>query len=191
MYPQSHPYTNPQAPQPSQQYQTVHLSQRPFHPAPPPQAPSSHFSYSNSVVQQRPQHPYPQPYKLPSHTDGPRQYHTDDVWRMQSNDFSTNNPHGPWINGVRSSLVPVPSFAHEGMLGFFSVKFYLSRKYWLYLSLLYCLQYCCALNFINLMANYQCMVSRFLSNYVLNFLLFYFYNGSSWTYFYHELINIL
>ncbi|KAL8120510.1 hypothetical protein AgCh_017623 [Apium graveolens] len=113
LYPQSHPYTNPQAPQPSQQYQTVHLSQRPFHPAPPPQAPSSQFSYSNPVVQQRPQHPYPQPYKLPSHPDGPRQYHTDDAWRMQSNDFSTNNPHGPWINGVRSSLVPVPSFGHE------------------------------------------------------------------------------
>lgn len=125
MYPHSHQYTNPQAPQPSQQYQTVHLSQRPFHPAPPPQAPSSHFSYSNSVVQQRPQQPYPQPYKLPSNPDGPRQYHTNDVWRMQSNDFSTNNPHGPWINGVRSSLVPVPSFAHEGMLGFLSVKFHL------------------------------------------------------------------
>ncbi|KAK1390256.1 ENHANCER OF AG-4 protein 2 [Heracleum sosnowskyi] len=114
MYTQPHPFTNSQAPQPSQQYQTVPLSQRPFHPAPPPQAPSSQFSYSNPVVQQRPQHPYPRPYKLPSHPDGPRQYHTDDQWRMQSNDFSTNNPHGPWINGVRSSLVPVPSFAQEG-----------------------------------------------------------------------------
>ncbi|WOH07477.1 hypothetical protein DCAR_0726907 [Daucus carota subsp. sativus] len=114
MYPQPHPYTNPQAPQPSQQFQTVPLSQRSFHPAPPPQVPSSHFSYSNPIVQQRPQHPYPQPYKLPSHPDAPRQYHTDDKWRMQANEFSTNNQHGPWMNGVRSSLLPVPSYGHEG-----------------------------------------------------------------------------
>lgn len=123
MYQPPHPYTNPQAPQPNQQFPTVPLSQRPFYPAPPPQAPSSHFSYSNPVVQQRPQHPYPQPYKLPSHPDGPRQYHTDDKWRMQSNDFSANNLHGPWMNGVRSSFVPVPSFAHEGTLGFLSLPY--------------------------------------------------------------------
>ncbi|KAL1806822.1 hypothetical protein ACET3Z_029890 [Daucus carota] len=112
-------YINHQTAQPSQQFQPMPMSQRPFHPAPPSQAPSSQFSYSNSAVQQRPQHQYPQPYTLPSHPDGPRQYHTDDKWRMQSSEFSTNNPNGPWINGTRSSLVPpVPPFAHD-VAGYF------------------------------------------------------------------------
>ncbi|XP_074326933.1 ENHANCER OF AG-4 protein 2-like isoform X2 [Apium graveolens] len=107
--------THHQSSQPSQQFQPMLSSQRPFHPAPPLQASSSHFSYSNpAAVQQHPQHQYQQPYTLPLHSDGPRQYHTDEKWRMQSSEFSTNNPNGPWMNGMRSSLIPVPPFAQEG-----------------------------------------------------------------------------
>ncbi|XP_058765098.1 ENHANCER OF AG-4 protein 2-like isoform X1 [Vicia villosa] len=104
-------YLNAQVHQPNQQYQqgNIPYAQRHAHPA-PPQNPSNQFSYPNHPVQPHLPHAFHPPFPLPSLPDGPRQFVTDEQWRMSS----TNNQHqnGVW-RGINPSC-PGPPFGQEG-----------------------------------------------------------------------------
>ncbi|KAF5747407.1 ENHANCER OF AG-4 protein 2 [Tripterygium wilfordii] len=109
-------YLNPQASQPSPQFQpsTTSFVQRALHPS-IPQVSSNHFSYPNPANQQHPQHSYPPPYHLPSHPDGHRRFvPTDEQRRMVSSEFSADNSRGMWMGGRRTPSNSGPSYVHEG-----------------------------------------------------------------------------
>ncbi|XP_022861363.1 ENHANCER OF AG-4 protein 2-like [Olea europaea var. sylvestris] len=101
-------------------YMDMNSRQQLFHPGIPSFAqspphlnhPPNFISYPKTAVQQ---HPYPH-YSLQNFSDGPRQYAADEQWRVQSNQFNSDDLCSVWMAGGRScSASPFPN---EGISGF-------------------------------------------------------------------------
>uniref|UniRef100_A0A2C9W163 CID domain-containing protein n=3 Tax=Manihot esculenta TaxID=3983 RepID=A0A2C9W163_MANES len=107
-------YLNPQASQQNPHFQPGNASftHRSLH-STLPQNVCGQFSFAKPAIQQHPQHSFPHPYPVPSHPDGRRRFVGDDIWRLPSSEFNTDNQHGTWMSG-RTPAHPGP-FGHEGM----------------------------------------------------------------------------
>lgn len=95
-------------------YMDMNSRQQLFHPGIPSFAqspphlnhPPNFISYPKITVEQ---HPYP-PYSLQNFSDGPRQYAADEQWRVQSNQFNSDDLRSAWMAGGRScSASPFPN----------------------------------------------------------------------------------